>query len=225
MPSLPRKNPEANSAERIEASGGWWPRPESNQRHTDFQSAALPTELLGRGRCVRKPERAEKESANYTGRREKKPASRAGFRAPVGARLSTQKLGSGFLRFPDTHLARFRHEEEAKHEAHRRYRNRIDQRVAEAARGLKGGGSDERYQPAAPAVADVIRDGHRRVADPAGKVFSQERPDRPVHHAHVGHENENDEDRDGIVDGARLGDRSQPRIQRIVGDGREQEAP
>src|SRR5258707_6290338 len=26
----------------------WWPRPESNQRHTDFQSAALPTELLGR---------------------------------------------------------------------------------------------------------------------------------------------------------------------------------
>ena len=24
-----------------------WPRPESNQRHTDFQSAALPTELLG----------------------------------------------------------------------------------------------------------------------------------------------------------------------------------
>src|SRR6266704_4921063 len=30
-------------------------------------------------------ERAEKESANYTGRREKKPASRAGCRAPVGA--------------------------------------------------------------------------------------------------------------------------------------------
>ena len=26
----------------------WWPRAESNHRHTDFQSAALPTELLGR---------------------------------------------------------------------------------------------------------------------------------------------------------------------------------
>src|SRR5260221_13216619 len=26
----------------------WWPRPGSNHRHTDFQSAALPTELLGR---------------------------------------------------------------------------------------------------------------------------------------------------------------------------------
>src|SRR6185436_877678 len=26
----------------------WWPRAESNHRHADFQSAALPTELLGR---------------------------------------------------------------------------------------------------------------------------------------------------------------------------------
>src|SRR5471032_2309640 len=25
----------------------WWPRAESNHRHTDFQSAALPTGLLG----------------------------------------------------------------------------------------------------------------------------------------------------------------------------------
>src|SRR5208283_1836578 len=25
----------------------WWPRAELNHRHTDFQSAALPTELLG----------------------------------------------------------------------------------------------------------------------------------------------------------------------------------
>src|SRR5258707_7586534 len=34
----------------------WWPRPESNQRHTDFQSAALPTELLGRSEsCAGKP--------------------------------------------------------------------------------------------------------------------------------------------------------------------------
>src|SRR3989344_5105704 len=27
----------------------WWPGSESNQRHADFQSAALPTELPGRG--------------------------------------------------------------------------------------------------------------------------------------------------------------------------------
>src|SRR2546427_353387 len=65
MPSLPRKNPEANSAERIEASGGWWQRPESNQRHTNFQSAALPTELLGRAGAsgIRS---ARKRSADYT---------------------------------------------------------------------------------------------------------------------------------------------------------------
>ncbi len=27
---------------------GWCPEPESNQRHVDFQSTALPTELSGR---------------------------------------------------------------------------------------------------------------------------------------------------------------------------------
>ena len=27
----------------------WCPEPESNQRHADFQSAALPTELSGQG--------------------------------------------------------------------------------------------------------------------------------------------------------------------------------
>ena len=27
---------------------GWWPGTESNRRHADFQSAALPTELPGR---------------------------------------------------------------------------------------------------------------------------------------------------------------------------------
>src|SRR5256886_17021428 len=65
MPSSPRKKPEASSAERIEASGGWWPRPESNQRHTDFQSAALPTELLGRAGASGNRS-ARKRSADYT---------------------------------------------------------------------------------------------------------------------------------------------------------------
>ena len=31
-----------------QAIEGWWPGPESNQRHRDFQSRALPTELPGR---------------------------------------------------------------------------------------------------------------------------------------------------------------------------------
>ena len=33
----------------------WWPNPESNQGHADFQSAALPTELFGRERGAIKP--------------------------------------------------------------------------------------------------------------------------------------------------------------------------
>src|SRR5262245_44874889 len=35
-------------------SEGWWPGPESNQRHRDFQSRALPTELPGPQECVPK---------------------------------------------------------------------------------------------------------------------------------------------------------------------------
>src|SRR5207302_9783873 len=67
MPSSPRKKPEASSAERIEASGGWWPRTELNRRHTDFQSAALPTELLGRAGASGNRS-ARKMSADYTGK-------------------------------------------------------------------------------------------------------------------------------------------------------------
>src|SRR5947209_17609898 len=67
MPSSPRKKPEASSAERIEASGGWWPRPELNRRHTDFQSAALPTELLGRAGASGNRS-ARKGSADYKGK-------------------------------------------------------------------------------------------------------------------------------------------------------------
>src|SRR5438132_9166862 len=128
MPSSPRKKPEASSAERIEASGGWWPRPESNRRHEDFQSAALPTELLGRAGASGNRS-ARKRRADYKGKVLRPPRSVAlqhslhrevagppnqkkarlkGGPCPLGRR----KLRPGFLRFPDAHLARFRHEEE-----------------------------------------------------------------------------------------------------------------
>ena len=41
------ESPFADFASRFALSEIWWPRAESNHRHTDFQSAALPTELLG----------------------------------------------------------------------------------------------------------------------------------------------------------------------------------
>src|SRR3989304_9900245 len=52
---VPRKSPSC-MVSRIEQGmvswylkEEWWPGSESNQRHADFQSAALPTELPGRG--------------------------------------------------------------------------------------------------------------------------------------------------------------------------------
>jgi hypothetical protein len=37
----------AKSKKEVTRKKIWWPEPESNQRHADFQSAALPTELSG----------------------------------------------------------------------------------------------------------------------------------------------------------------------------------
>src|SRR5207253_921786 len=65
--------------------------------------------------------------------------------------------GSNLCRFPDAYFAGLRHQEQGEHQAHRGNRDRVEQRVADAARGLEGRRGDERHQSAAPAVADVIR--------------------------------------------------------------------
>ena len=70
----------------------------------------------------------------------------------------------------------------------------------------------------------MVGNGDRRVADPGGEVFRQERADRPVDHADIVDEDGDDDDRDRIVDVTRLRHRSQPVIQRVVGDRRQQEA-
>ncbi len=44
--SSEQRSPEERG--RRTEGGEWWPRAESNRRHADFQSAALPTELPGR---------------------------------------------------------------------------------------------------------------------------------------------------------------------------------
>src|SRR5712671_882918 len=113
---------------------------------------------------------------------------------------------------PNTVVTRLRHYEHADDETHRRDHNGVDQRIAHASGGKKRCGGDERHQTPAPAVADVVGHGNRRVADPAWKVLCQERPDRAVHHAHIGHQDEYDEDGDRIVDGAGVRDRTKPHI-------------
>lgn len=51
-------------AARSPTGGAWCPGAESNHRHCDFQSHALPTELPGRGLRAKKPN----EPAGYSGR-------------------------------------------------------------------------------------------------------------------------------------------------------------
>jgi hypothetical protein len=58
----------AGNPRRIEAMAmtfaeKWWPRTESNRRHGDFQSPALPTELLGHGDAMRRARIAEVKGA------------------------------------------------------------------------------------------------------------------------------------------------------------------
>src|SRR5262245_5930087 len=149
--------------------------------------------------------------------------SRAGpHTGPAPIRLS----GSRFrlFRLPDADVPRFRHQPEAKDETYQRNEDRIEQRVKEAAGRCERRRGDERHQPAAPAVADVIWHRYRGVTDARREVFRQKRADRPIDHPHVVHQDGNDKDRDRIVDIVRLRHRPEPRVERIIGDGGEQKA-
>ena len=79
------------------------------------------------------------------------------------------------LRLPSAVLPGLRHQEQAEHEAHRRNGDRVDQSIAETARRLVRRRGDEWHQSAAPAIADVIWDGHRCVANLGWEIFSQKR--------------------------------------------------
>ena len=76
---------------------------------------------------------------------------------------------------------------------HDRDHDRVPQTVVDVAGRGDHRGRGQRQHAAEPAVADVIRQRHRRVADPGREQLDQERGDRPVHHRHVDHHDDEDQ--------------------------------
>ncbi len=71
----------------------------------------------------------------------------------------------------------------------------------------------------------MVGHGNRRVADPAWEILGQEGSDRAVHHAHIRHQDDDDEDGDRIVDGAGIGDLTKPRIEWVIRHGGQEHSP
>ena len=83
----PRRNPQTRRWRRARGLGKWWPRAELNHRHKDFQSSALPTELLGHLNCSGRSSvsREPRPDGNYISRH-----TRKGLCCPVRMRGSPQ---------------------------------------------------------------------------------------------------------------------------------------
>src|SRR5438034_9125536 len=77
----------ADFAGRFASREIWWPRAELNHRHTDFQSAALPTELLGRSE--KQDPAAWAKLKDFTRSRS---TDRTGSRTLTGSRASHRPL-------------------------------------------------------------------------------------------------------------------------------------
>src|SRR3954469_6286978 len=70
-----------------------------------------------------------------------------------------------------------------------------DDRKGEAGIDVSGSrdeaGGDDRQKPTEPAIAEVVRQGERRVSDLGGESFDKECRDRPVNHRHENNLDEN----------------------------------
>src|ERR1700745_174603 len=154
--------------------------------------------------------------------------TRRSARSPLGKRTSAAttcvlvRSLAGFCLvrtdvLPDAGVSCLRHQKDTEHETDGGHHDRKEERVAEAVSRLERRGGDERHQPTAPAIADVIGNRYRGVADPRGEILREKSADRTIDHAHVANENDDDEDGNRIVDVPGLGGLSEPGVQRIVG--------
>ena len=91
-------------------------------------------------------------------------------------------------------------EQHADHDRHERHDDRIPQAEVDVARCRNHRGRKQRQHPAEPAVTDVVWQRHRRVTDLGREELHEERRDRPVHHGHVDHHDEQDQRRHRPVD-------------------------
>ncbi len=105
--------------------------------------------------------------------------------------LSVNLSNSGF---GDIDILGFRHEQHADHEGD----GREDHRIPETGVDIAGRGDDResgrRQQATEPAVADMIGQRHRGVADAGREHFDQHGGDWPVHHGHIEHQDEQQPD-------------------------------
>ena len=82
----------------------------------------------------------------------------------------------------------FRQEEDAKDCGHQRHDDRIPETVVDVAGRSHHGKGSGRQEAAEPAIADVIRQGHRGVANAGREQLDQPGRNRTVNHGHVEHQ-------------------------------------
>src|SRR4029453_11083531 len=78
---------------------------------------------------------------------------------PDPTKLRASRLGLRLLGFPDTDVARLRHDEQTDDETHRRNHDGANKSIPAAPARQKSGGGDERHEAPAPALRVVV--GHR----------------------------------------------------------------
>ena len=146
---------------------------------------------------------------------------------PIPCENGTGRLRSRPVQFvtvpagPGSHAGAGRHvdalrvpeEEEAGDKGHQRDPDRIPEAGIDIAGRCHHGGGEQRQHAAEPAVADVIGQRHRRVAYLGREHLDQEGRDRPVHHRHVDHHDDDDQLRHEPVDLGQVG------LGRIAGGG------